>query len=206
MSLRELLKEPKGKMIYRRGQIFLLHVFWEAPDITAARILLEALGRCAKATHRDTPCVATYHFRICSLSSAVISQEPKTVREHAQLQAALKKLKFGVPRSAVLADLRRRAIDTYLLDLDQETPLPNHMQQTPVMLEFTELYLDERAFYEHAGSKDYLDAYGEVMQPKLMNRQATVCVGSPTAQIKEKILDPMLKAISQPIPVPFAII
>lgn len=200
MSLQQLLDEPKGKLTFRPNQTFILHVFWEAPNMSAAQTVLKALKRCAEATHRDTPCVPTYHFRISSLNDEVIGQEPKTVGRHTQLQDALKKLKVGVSRPAVVADLVRRGIDPELLDADPETPLPSNMQQEPVMLEFTELYLDERAFYEHAGSRDYLDAYGVVMQPGLMNKYATVRLGTPTAAIVEKILEPMLKAKHEPIP------
>ncbi|KAI5457709.1 hypothetical protein BGZ63DRAFT_393555 [Mariannaea sp. PMI_226] len=199
-SLQDLLNEPKGKTTYYSNQVFLIHVFWEAPSIQAAQTVLDALRRCGQATHRDTPCVPTYHFRISSLDNERITGGPKTVGDHTQLQDSLKKLKIGVPRPAVLADLARRGIDPQLLDADPDTPLPSKMQQQPVMLEFTELYLDERAFFEHAGSRDYLDAYGLVMQPGLLNKQATVRIGFPTAEITEKILEPMLKAKHEPIP------
>lgn len=200
LSLQQLLDEPKGKLTFRPDEIFLLHVFWEAPSLAAAQTVLKALKRCAEATHRDTPCVPTYHFRPSSLNREIVSQEPRTVGQHVQLQEAIKKLKVGVSRPAVVADLVRRGIDPDLLDAEPDASLPSDMQQNPVMIEFTELYLDERSFYEHAGSRDYLDAYGVVMQPGLMNRQATVRLGTPTADIVEKILDPMLKAKHEPVP------
>ena len=77
----------------------------------------------------------------------------------------LKKLQVGVPRQAVLADLARRNIDSNLIDLEPGAALPENLQQRPVLVECTELYLDERAFNEHAGSRDYLAAYADAMSP-----------------------------------------
>lgn len=57
------------------------------------------------------------------------------------------------------------------------------------MIEFTELYLDERAFNEHVGSKDYLDAYGDVVKPGLQTCQVTVRMGTPPRKIVEAILE-----------------
>lgn len=200
MSLQQLLDEPKGKTTYHPGEAFLLHVFWEAPNMAAADRVLSALQRCAEATHRDTPCVPTYYFHRSSLDADLVSDGPKTVGQHTQLMDAIKKLKVGVPRPAVAADLARRQIDPNLLDANPSDPLPEAMQERPVMLEFTELYLDQRSFYEHAGSRDYLEAYGEVLKPGLMNRQVTIRMGAPTAEIVDKILAPMLKEKVEPIP------
>jgi hypothetical protein len=113
---------------------------------------------------------------------------------------AIRKIKVGVPRPAVEADLRRRGIDPKLVDEVGMTALPEAMKVRPVMMEFTELYLDERSFYEHAGSRDYLDAYGEVLAPGLMNKQVTIRMGTPTAEITDKILAPMLKEKVEPVP------
>lgn len=199
MSLQRLLDEPKGKIKYHHDQAFLLHVFWEAPNATAAEKVLDALRRCAEATHRDTPCVPTYYFRISCLDADLASASPTTVGQHLQLREAQRKLKVGVPRPAILADLKHRGIDPGLLDAAEDTLLSQSLQQAPVMLECTELYLDGRSFYEHAGSRDYLKAYGEVMSPGLKNSQATVRVGTPTTEIADKILAPMLKEIVEPL-------
>ncbi|KAK4204645.1 hypothetical protein QBC40DRAFT_272664 [Triangularia verruculosa] len=191
-SLQRLLAEPKGKITFLPGQAFLLHVFWEAPHMAAAEKVLAALARCADATHRDTPCVPTYYFRISALDADLVSKRPSTISQHRQLGDAFKKLKVGVPRPAVEADLVRRGIDPKLLDADFDSPLPEPMQEKPVMLELTELYLDERSFYEHAGSRDYLDAYGEALKPGLQNTQTTIRLGTPTSEIADNILGPML--------------
>ncbi|KAJ6116099.1 hypothetical protein N7523_006516 [Penicillium sp. IBT 18751x] len=199
MTLQALLNEPKGKTEYYSGQAFLLHVFWEAPNQSAAKKVLSSLQRCANATHRDTPCVPIYFFRISTLDDDLVSPKPMTVGQHSQLRDAVKKLQFGVPRPAVDADLVRRRLDPKLLDADPATPLPKEMQEAPVILEFTELYLDERSFYEHAGSLDYLEAYGEMIAPGLLNKQSTVRLGNPTPEIVDKILAPMLNEQVEPL-------
>jgi hypothetical protein len=94
-------------LTFTQGEAFLLHVFWEAPSMAAAQKLLhEGLKKCAQATHRDTPCVTSYFFRISSND----------------------------------------------VDLHSEG-----LKQQSVRVEFTEVYLDERAFWGHACSSDFLD-------------------------------------------------
>ncbi|KAF2682046.1 hypothetical protein K458DRAFT_433043 [Lentithecium fluviatile CBS 122367] len=191
-ALERLIAEPKGKTTYKLGQAFLLHVFWECPSLSAARTLLQALGKCAAATHRDTPCVPIYFFRIAPNNASLCGPGPRTIDDHPALHTALRKLRVGVPRPAVLADLARRGLDPKLLDLDPSAELPEKLKQRPVAVECTELYLDERAFNEHAGSRDYLAAYGAVMDPALQNRHCTVRVGSPNEFLIERVLEPML--------------
>lgn len=100
-------------------------------------------------------------------------------------------MKVGVHVPTIHADLVRRGLEPQLLHVNPATPLPETMQEAPI-IELTELYLDERPFYEHAGPKDYLGAYGEVMTPGLQNKQATIRLGNPTLEIVDKVLAPML--------------
>jgi hypothetical protein len=125
---------------------------------------------------------------------------PRTVREYSQLSDALRKLRVGVARHAVVADLVRRGLDANYIDLDLDDTLPLELAgQKPVMLEFTELYLDERAFMEHAGSREYLDGYGIVMKLQLQTRvPTTIRCGTPNDSMIEKILDPILKEVVIP--------
>lgn len=182
----------KGCLHYERGYSFLLHVFWEAPSMEAAAELLAGLNKCAIATHRDTPIVPTYFFRITTHDNE-LCQKSLTVGEHPQLMAAKKKLLRGVPPHAVQAELVKRRIDPALVDADPAQPLPIEQQLHPVTLEFTEIYLDERAFMEHAGSRDYLDGYGIVMNPAMHNRTPqTIRLGTPSDNLIEKILEPIL--------------
>lgn len=194
-ALQKLIQEKKGKTAFKPGEAFLLTVFWEAPSEAAAEKLLDALHQCAQATHRDTPCVPTYFFRISSNDANLYGEAPKLVKDHAQLAAAKKKLSVGISRNAVEADLQRRNISPSYLDLELSEDLPPALQgQTPVALEFTEVYLDERAFMEHAGSREYLDGYGIVMTPGLSNHTPTTLrFGTPSQNMVDKILDPILK-------------
>ncbi len=54
-SLREAIAALKGNLLYKMGESFMLHVFWEAPSLKAANELLAGLQQCATATDRDTP-------------------------------------------------------------------------------------------------------------------------------------------------------
>ena len=200
-ALERLIAEPKGKVEYSKGEATLLHVLWQTPSLSAATELLRCLQRCAIATHRDTPCAPLYFFRVSHCDADLMPTAPTTVAQHPQLRAAVKRLAVGTPRAAVLADLHRRQIDPSLLDLPADTPLPLALQTPPVQVECTELYLDERAFFEHAGSRDYLEGYGGVMQPRLMDRPPlTLAMGSPTAKLCEQVLEPMLKAVQVQLP------
>ena len=198
--LQRLQAEPKNQVDYRPGETFLLHVFWEAPSAAAAHELLAALRSCANATHRDTPCTTTYCFRIGSIDSDVCSPVPRTAGDHLVLREVAKKLQRGMPVGAVKADMARRRLDHSLLDLSPTAALPEAQQQQPVLLEFTEVYLDERAFMQHSVSRDFLAAYGKVMDPSLQYRQpVTIRLGTPPAAVAEKILEPMLHEVVVPL-------
>lgn len=199
-SLAALLAAPKGVTQYIAGEAFLLHVFWEAPDASKANQLLDALSGCATATHRDTPCVPTYFFRLSSICDDLTSPARKA-GEHPQLIEIHKKLKLGVPAPAVRSSLAKLGLDPALADLSPEADLPLSLQnKQPVFAEFTEIYLDARAFYEHAGSRDYLDSYGKVMDPALIwKTPQTVRLGNAPVDIAEKILEPQLKEIVCPV-------
>lgn len=198
-ALNRLINEPKGKVEYTKGQAFLLHVFWECPSLSAANKLLDALEKCATATHRDTPCVPIYLFRISSNNADLLPDSPKRIEQHPALQAAFQKLKLGVPRHAVAATLARQNIDAKLLEEHPSSALPDHLCDRPVSVECTELYLDERSFNEHAGSRDYLAAYGAVMNPALRSRHKTIRLGTPTSHLIDRVLDPMLGEIPAPL-------
>ena len=199
-SLRAIMEATKGEVAYLPGGAFVLHVFWEAPSLAAAQQLLGGLQQCAAATQRDTPCVPTYFFRVANSDAELCPPPPTTVGEHPKLCEARRKLDVGVPPQAVRTNLVKLGIDPALADAAPSTPLPAAMQTQPVRVEFTELYLDERAFMLHAGSRDYLDGYAVVMSPALVYRTpTTVRFGTPSATIVDGILDPILKAVAAPI-------
>lgn len=198
-SMRELIAVPKGNTVHADGEAFLLHVFWEAPSMSAAIQLLEGLQKCAVATYRDTPCTPTYFFRVTNIDIA--APTPRKIGEHRHINEAKRKQKLGFPLPVILTDLTKRGIAHSLLDLDPEDELPAELQAQPICLEFTEIYLDEQAFMEHCGSRDYLEGYGVVMNPILLNSPpTTVRLGTPSNNLIEKILDPILKERVMPLP------
>lgn len=200
-NLRDLMAAKKGSLLFKRGEAFILHVFWEAPNIDLAHELLSSgLCRCAAATCRDSPTVPTYFFRISSNNSDLCNKTPKKIADHVQLKKSLQKIERGVPRYAIQQELIRRRLDPSLLEQPPDADLPESLQQLPVAVEFTEIYLDERAFMLHAGSRDYLDGYGVVMNPAMhYDIPSTIRLGTPTAKLVEGILEPVLKEIVIPL-------
>jgi hypothetical protein len=200
-SFKSLFAAPKGCTSYKSGDAFLLHVFWEAPSLAAAQELLRGLQQCARATHRDTPCVPTYFFRISSINASICSAIPRLVKDHPHILTALKKIQVGAPRNAVLAELARRRLDASLLDLNLDAELPEVLQSQPVAVEFTEVYLDEQSFMLHAASREYLDGYAVVMDPSLhYTVPKTIRFGTPPQTIVEGILEPILHETVHPVP------
>jgi hypothetical protein len=136
--------------------------------------------------------VSTYFFRISS-NDTELCEKVLTVGRHPQLIAAKKKILRGANPQAVNAELLKRKIDPNLLIAGDSTELPLSQQLNPVAVEFTEVYLDERAFMEHAGSREYLDGYSVVMNPAMHNRTPqTTRLGTPSDNIIETILEPVL--------------
>ena len=64
----------------------------------------------------------------------------------------------------------------------------------PVVLDCTEIYLDNRAFFNHSASMDYQDAYWVLMQPYRSLASHVVVAGSPSAGVWDRVLEPSLKA------------
>ena len=202
-SFSALLSEPKGKTSYATGEAFMLHVVWETPSAEAASELLRSLACCAAATHRDTPAVPTYFFRlsVCD-SDDLCPPAPTTVGEFPALVDATRKLARGVPRQAVHAELAKKGIDHSLMSLPVDAPLPAELLGRKArIVELTEVYLDERAFVEHGGSRDFLDGHALVMNPALLGsrRPCTLQFGTPNAGIVERILEPVLQAAATPL-------
>jgi hypothetical protein len=65
----------------------------------------------------------------------------------------------------------------------------------PVVLECTEVYLDNRSFFEHAASREWMNASPEILKPNRSLRPKTYCVGNPSQDIWDKTLEASLKAI-----------
>jgi hypothetical protein len=154
----------------------------------------------SKSKSRDSPCVPLYFFRISRNDQSLCAEAATHVSHHPHLRNAHKKLAVGVGRAAVENDLRMRGIDPVHLDLGLDDPLPEALVTSPVAVECTELYLDEKAFYDHMGSREYLDAYGKVTSLALQSKRPTTLVfGTPAAEVGEKILTPILQAQETPV-------
>jgi hypothetical protein len=199
-SFNDLFARPKGAVDFIKGESFLLHVFFEAPSLSSALESLGGLRLCAIATHGVTPCTSTYFFRVSSNNSDLCPPAPTTVGEHQALRDAKKKLAIGSSVAAIQADMKKRNIPLELIDMPPETELPDNLREKPVALEFTEVYLDERAFMEHAGSREYFDGYAVIMRPGSVNRPpTTIRIGTPTKNVVENILEPVLKEQACPL-------
>jgi len=61
-------------------------------------------------------------------------------------------------------------------------------------LECTEVYLDDRAYFEHAGSYDWMGAYPEIVKAVRSLKPTTYCLGHPSEEIWT-VLESYLKAI-----------
>ena len=200
-SFDALFSEPKGKTSYAVGEAFLLQVFWETPSREAATELLRGLSCCAAATHRNTPCTPVYFFRLSTCDDDLCPPPSTTVGDFPALVDATRKLSRGIPAPAVYAELAKKGVDVALLSLPADTPLPPALRNRQAcMVELTEVYLDERAFIEHTGSRDYLDGHAVVMSPALQGarRPRSLQMGHPNAGLVERILEPVLQVLAVP--------
>lgn len=108
----------------------------QVPSAAEAKELLSGLRGCGIASHRDTPCVPTYFFRICEADSEVYGPPPRVAGDLPQVKEAKKKLQMGVPPPAVKIDLSRKGVDPSVLDLDLNAELPEKLRQPSVAVEW----------------------------------------------------------------------
>jgi hypothetical protein len=102
----------------------------------------------------------------------------------------------------VYAELAKKGIDHALLSLPVDASLPAELLgRKACIVELTEVYLDERAFVQHGGSRDFLDGHALVMNPALLGgrRPCTLQFGTPNDGIVERILEPVLQAVATPL-------
>ena len=191
----------KGHVSYNPNQSFYLSVQWVLRNKQVAEEMLkDGLAVCARATARDTPCVPLYFFRISfDQREAVIADEAvKVIGDHPHYAKTYKSLELGTPLAANQSKLKASGIDVTPLEWPKETPMtPEKKAQlgfAPVTISLSEFYLDTRAFYEHADSADYLKAYSVVMEGHRSLKATTRCMGHPTSQVVETILEPYLQA------------
>ena len=205
------LAETKGFVEYNPAESFVIHVQWVVANRTCAHEMLTALAQCARATLRDAPPVLCYCFRIShdQRLALALKNRVQTAGDHPQLAKKFKMADMNMPWSVIAATCDREGISSVPFrgggggeDDDvwtKETPMTPERAQLlgfdPVVLDCTEIYLDNRAFSNHALSKDYLAAYSAVLlQPFRSLEVHTAVAGTPTIGIWNRVLEPMLKA------------
>lgn len=197
----QMLDATKGGLEYNPTQSFALQVYWVVRSPTAAKEMIErGFVPCGKATMRDTPTTLVYLFRISrdQTLAAKLKSEVKTIGQHPHYQPALKSLEMNIPKAAVEMKLRQGGIDVSPLSWGPEEPILGHeidLDFDPVVLECTEVYLDNRSFYQHSASRDWMKEYPEIIKPSRSLKPTTYCLGHPTGEIWSNILEPTLKAI-----------
>ncbi|KAJ1545087.1 hypothetical protein HK405_008153 [Cladochytrium tenue] len=205
----ELLDRPKGGLRFNPAQTFALHVTWVVASPSAAdSMLARGFTPCAAATQRDTPTTAVYLFRVSRNQRAAEAMRARvrSVADHPHYAPALRQLRMGIARAAVDGKLRLGGIDPAPLDLvlangggdcavDDAAAVAAGLQFDPLVLECTELYLDRRAFYEHAASREWMRASPEILRPAYSLEACTFCVGAPSDDVWDRALEGHLRAV-----------
>jgi hypothetical protein len=207
------LAETKGFVEYNPAESFVIHVQWVVANPACAHEMLQALAKCARATLRDAPPVLCYCFRIShdQRLAVALKNRVQTAGDHPQLAKKFKMADMNMPLSVIAAMCDREGISSVPFrqaeDEGQDggggcwtkdTPMTPERAALlgfdPVVLDCTEIYLDNRAFSNHALSKDYLNAYATLMQPFRSLEVHAVVSGTPTIGIWNRVLEPMLHA------------
>jgi len=197
----QLLEAPKGCLEYNPQQAFALQVFWLVRSLKAAQEMIEkGLRPCSVATQRNTPTTLAYLFRISHDQKLAkdFTKQVRLIGQHPHYLPAFKSIKMGIPKMNMELKLKQGGIDVSPLDWNEEEPIDGHEDELdfhPVVLECTEIYLDNRSFYEHGSSQDWMKHYPEIVKPSRSLKPTTYCVGNPSQEIWEKALENSLKAI-----------
>ena len=200
-KFQEILEAPKGCTEYNPHQSFALQVYWIVRSPRAASEMIQhGFTPCASATSRDTPTTITYLFRVSKDQRLAeqMKQEVLSIGQHPHYQPSFKSLSMGVPQTSVELKLRHGGIDTKPLSWAQDESIEAHREELdfdPVVLECTEIYLDNRSFYEHGASREWMTFSAEILKPARSLKPKTYCVGTPSQEIWEKTLESYLKAI-----------
>lgn len=199
--MQQILDAPKGGLEFNPNHSFALHVMWVLRSPTAAKEMIEkGFLPCADACKRDTPTTLTYLFRVSrdQRLAQKFKSEVKTIGQHPHYQPVFKSLEMKIPRAALESKLKAGGINTAPLDWSTTELIEGHEKELdydPIVLECTELYLDARAFYEHALSRDWLKHSPEIWHTSRSLKPTTFCVGQPTQKIWDETLESSLKAI-----------
>ena len=196
------LAEPKGWVEYNPNETFVIHVQWVVANRAAADEMLAALHRCAEATLRDAPPVVSYFFRISHDQRLAESMKKAvaTIGDHPQYKKKYKLAAMNMPLQLITAGCERDGLspapfhEGWPSDTAMTAERAAQVGFDPVVLDCTEIYLDNRAFFNHSASMDYQDAYWVLMQPYRSLASHVVVAGSPSAGVWDRVLEPSLKA------------
>jgi hypothetical protein len=200
-TMQKLMEAPKGGLEYNPTQSFALHVYWVVRSPTAASEMIKSgFKSIAKATMRDTPTTLAYVFRISrdQRLATKLKDEVKTIGQHPHYRPAFKSIQMGIPQPVVEMKLKHGGIDTTPLSWGSDEPITGHETELdfdPVVLECTEVYLDNKGFYEHGASYDWMNAYPEIMKASRSLKPVTYCLGTPSDEVWERTLESFLQAI-----------
>jgi hypothetical protein len=199
-KFQQLMDSPKGCLEFNPNQSFALHLLWIVRSPTAAAEMLQKGFRdCAKASMRDTPTTLTYFFRIAHDQTVAhkYRQEILTIGQHPHYQSCFKSLEMGLPVKTMETKLSFGGIDVAPLNWPQDELIEAHpeLDFDPVVLECTEVYLDNRSFYDHSCSRDWMKSSQEILKACRSLKPVTYCIGHPSDQIWEQTLESYLKAI-----------
>ena len=175
---------------------------WVVANRAAADEMLAALHRCAEATLRDAPPVVSYFFRISHDQRLAESMKKAvaTIGDHPQYKKKYKLAAMNMPLQLITAGCERDGLspapfhESWPSDTAMTAERAAKLGFDPVVLDCTEIYLDNRAFFNHAASLDYQDAYSVLMQPYRSLASHVVVAGSPSAGVWDRVLEPSLKA------------
>ena len=194
-KMQQLFEAPKGFTEYNPNQSFMLQVYWIIRSPKALNEMIEqGFFPCARCTERDTPTTLAYFFRI-SRDQQLAAQFKETVKkigDHPHYLSAFKSMNMGIPRPAIEMKLRQGGIDITPLSWGAEEPISGHEKEIdfdPVILECTEIYLDNRSFFQHAASQEWMKGHSQITKLGRSLKATTYCIGTPTEDVYQNPLE-----------------
>lgn len=195
------MAKVKGYTTFNPKESFIIHCQWVVTNRVIAQEMMEALKKCSFATSRDAPPVLCYFFRISLDQSLAIEMKQKTkiIQQHPHYSKAFRMINMNMDINNILTKCERECISTIPIkdNWSMDEPIELHqdiLEFDPVVIDLTELYMDNRSFVDHAQSKDYMEGYSVLLSPHRSLQPHTVVTGAPTPRMWEGLLEPILKA------------
>ncbi|KAG2385830.1 hypothetical protein C9374_002979 [Naegleria lovaniensis] len=105
-------------------------------------------------------------------------KQVKTIGQHPHYQPAFKSIKMGIAQQHIEMKLKQGGINIEPLTWNFDEPISGHEDELdfhPIVLECTEVYLDNRSFYDHSASQDWMSHYPEIVKPCRSLKPKTFC-------------------------------